>query len=381
MMRGMRRYSMSEQPNYFRRGWLGFAVLLIALVTSYQEAVAQVQVSLIISPRPSRYLSDWRTRRETAQLQIVNNGERRQAIIDGSIALEGSILVHTNLSTIQPIDIPQGITILSAEKLFPESSLEFQANVKENVARTGVLPEGEFEICVRLLATDKQTELSRAECRQFSIVFQPPTLITPADGKEFAAEDKLVQFLWSPIAPLPQTPVQYSLRIVEVLPGQTKEVAIRNNTPIVDRTVMNQTQIIWPPEAEQPKPGKEYAWSVSARDDNGIQLGGKDGTSEIRTLQFARPRVECERLLKEVTELKTLSLTAEKKFWEANDLEFSLSRRYQDAEERADIRSMEKALKKLQSARERVKLRTEELNKSRDIYETKWKEYNECANK
>lgn len=357
-------------------------IVLCCVCSESSVARAQVQVTLLLSPHPSRHLADWRTRRETAQIQVINNGQPVQAIIDATIALEGNILARTRISSIAPVDLPQGLTILSAERLFPESAVDFQQGIKENVARTGTLPEGNYEICVRLLSTsDRRTELTRADCRQFSIVFQPPTLISPQNDKKFAAEDHLIQFLWTPISPMPAGIVQYNLRVVELLEGQTDEVAFRNNHPVFERALSNQTQLLWPPEAEQPKAGKKYAWAVIAKDDDGVPLGGAEGMSEVRSLQIGASSIECERLLREANLLKQQSAEAEKLFWEASDLEYNLSRRYQDAEERADARNMEATLRRLEKARDRVKLRTDEFNTTKDSYETKMAEYRSCAGK
>jgi|GEM_PF-4036480 len=49
--------------------------------------------------------------------------------------------------------------------------------------------------------------------------------------------------------------------------------------PLVDQSLTNQTQAIWPPDVEGPLPGHTYVWSVQALREDGLPLGDNGGTA------------------------------------------------------------------------------------------------------
>jgi len=124
------------------------------------------------------------------------------------------------------------------------------------VLRTGSLPEGEYSywVIVRGEATGGDTATVRVGSSS------PPRLVSPRDGSSVAA---LPTFQWTAPAP-PVSGVTYELKIVEVLPGQSKEEAIQTIRPWFLQTGIRTNSFTYPGSARSLIPRKRYAWQIKA---------------------------------------------------------------------------------------------------------------------
>jgi len=70
-----------------------------------------------------------------------------------------------------------------------------------------------------------------------------PKNISPEDGKNLNSKepDVMVNFRWTPVLPKPKEDVVYKVRILEILPGQSKTQALTNK-PIAILEVKNGTE-------------------------------------------------------------------------------------------------------------------------------------------
>ena len=71
-------------------------------------------------------------------------------------------------------------------------------------------------------------------------------LTTPANSKLFTADElkKSITFRWTPLVPKPQEPVTYRLKVWQLMQGQNGTQAMRTNKPIVEKDVMDVTQVV-----------------------------------------------------------------------------------------------------------------------------------------
>jgi hypothetical protein len=120
--------------------------------------------------------------------------------------------------------------------------------------RTGTVPEGDYTYWVTL-EPDLGGDTNRTTVRQPD----PPRLISPRDGTKLTREQKYPLFTW--VGP-PERGVTYELRIVEVLPGQTKEEAMRENQAWFEQGGIADPRFRYPPSGKGFDTSKTYAWQV-----------------------------------------------------------------------------------------------------------------------
>jgi hypothetical protein len=108
--------------------------------------------------------------------------------------------------------------------------------------------------------------------------------VFPEDKKQFQPEGtKGVRFSWTPLAPKPNAPVTYRVRIWQLMEGQNGLQAMRSNKPIVTKDVDNITESVIENFYTGPcKPPYlcDYIWNVQALDKQGNPIGNNSGMSE-----------------------------------------------------------------------------------------------------
>jgi len=132
------------------------------------------------------------------------------------------------------------------------------------VRRTGNLPEGHYTYTITVEPGDLGHASGEVE------VGRPgaPRLISPADGATL--RERPILFTWSgpfrrpPGQPLLQ--INYALKIVEVLRGQSKEEALQSNRPWFSQGGLTTTSFRYPRSGRMFERGHHYAWQVLAMD-------------------------------------------------------------------------------------------------------------------
>jgi hypothetical protein len=107
---------------------------------------------------------------------------------------------------------------------------------------------------------------------------KPPGLISPKNGASITVPQPT--FTWSPPAPSPTGQVTYEVKIVEILPNQTKEEALRTNPVWYEVTSLRTATLSYPRSARALETGKKYAWQVKMVSD-----GREVNRSEIWAFQ------------------------------------------------------------------------------------------------
>ena len=263
-------------------------LLVVVFLLSSGGILAQ-NIQVLMSPKPSPYISDWQQRTETVKLLVINSGTKdiqvkiKTELFDG----KGGLVANTDNAKMPVLTIPPGSTTYNPEDIIPTNAVNYKDNLEKTAITTGRIPDDNYRICVALIdpVTGAPVGTSGTVCKTFSIMaYQAPTLVNPKD-KEAISESgmKGIFFRWTPVTPSPTTIVTYRLQIWEVMPGQDNMTALRSNQPIVEKDLKGMVQTQWPVEFAMPELGKKYVWTVTPLDDQERKL--------VDGLGFAQPFV------------------------------------------------------------------------------------------
>jgi len=140
------------------------------------------------------------------------------------------------------------------------------------LTRQGTLPQGRYSFELVLKPFDV------GDSNGFEVKpMGPPRLISPRDGDTVRA--RYPQFVWAPPVPRPSGRVTFGLKLVQLLPGQTKEEAMSVNLPWFEKRDMVGTSLVYPSSAQALESGEDFAWQVT---------GSPGGTSETRRLAMGK---------------------------------------------------------------------------------------------
>ena len=130
------------------------------------------------------------------------------------------------------------------------------------VTRSGHLPAGSYRFKLKLQPFDVE------ESFEFEVKpIGPPRLISPRDGDNLQQDPP---FTWTR-PPGGTGRIAYALKLVEVLPGQSNEEALRANRPWFLKQGLNGTSFRYPASARKLEEGKRYAWEVTAELGGGVR--------------------------------------------------------------------------------------------------------------
>jgi hypothetical protein len=261
-------------------------LILILLLLTAQSSFTQTWNALLnLNPYPSPYASDWEINPGAlGSLTVFNNSGREETIIiKATVSQEGRGEVFR--STIKPIDIASDpVTVLSNTKLFSLSDASFSDNEYERILRlTGRLLEGYYTACLSIENLDG-TILITNVCANFTILYpEPPQLIFPQDEDSVLSTTTYPTFQWTPVITPPAYQVTYTLKICEVLEGQTPSQALNANYPHYLNNQLTISSLTYPIEGLPFDPGKKYVWQIQALDQYGFPPAQNQGKSEIFT--------------------------------------------------------------------------------------------------
>jgi len=180
--------------------------------------------------------------------------------------------------------LPPGSKRLRGRKdVDPLRDIWYARGYEQFAVRTGGLPEGRYQFIVLL-----EPDLG-GDTIEFEVSLPgPPRLVSPRDGMQLPMTQRQPMFSWTPPQP-PVSGVRFVVRVVEVLPGQTKEEAMRSNPPWFEKQGNVSSSLRYPASARRFDQARSYAWQVQALDLNGNLIG----SSEIWSFSFGEisPRV------------------------------------------------------------------------------------------
>ena len=256
------------------------ALALLFGLLGFSSACGQDwSVGIFMQPFPSPYLSDFEHNPTNGSLTITNNtGTAADVIVYLTITrTQSGVLAHGNSN---PIAIPSGSTVaLNSDRFIDWGSVSYDGSYRDEVLRTGRLPEGDYAACVEVRSTEGAI-LATDICASFTIVYpNPPSLVFPPDGDGLYSTYPV--FTWTPLNVPPAFQLRYVLTIAEVLEGQTAHQALLANIPQYENRDLIATSFQYPIDALPLDSGKTYAWQVQAVDQDGFPPSANQGRSEI----------------------------------------------------------------------------------------------------
>ncbi|MCU0405840.1 MAG: hypothetical protein MUE64_02515 [Ignavibacteriaceae bacterium] len=268
-------------------------ILLLVIIMSSTVNAQGWNAILNLNPFPSPYISDWETNPAAiGSMTIFNNSGRGEDIrIKASVTHQSEGLVFTSVTnTINISSAP--VTVLDNTSLFDFDDASFpNSTLKNQVRRTGRLPEGKYTACMTLEDLNGLILVTNV-CADFTIIYpEPPHLIYPANQDSLPGEITYPTFQWTPVIVPPAYIINYTLKIVELLQGQTPAQALSANYPHYINNQIDINTFTYPIDALPFNFNKTYVWQVQALDQFGFPPAQNQGKSEIFTFAKKLPSI------------------------------------------------------------------------------------------
>jgi hypothetical protein len=262
------------------------STVLLGLLLCAASAAAQVNVTLQLpfAQMPAR-VAEWRENESLIRIVVQNTGREQYEGLMLSVELskDGRRIARSRDGhPAQPrFSLGPGETrLLSWREVISEEAVEYDGSIRQQVAATGELPEGQYRLCVQALNAQLRP-ISPQACGSFGIVLaDPPVLVSPIGGAQ-ASPTPLLQ--WRPSNP-PAPGLQYQVTVKVRYRGQTPAQAMASNPVRLQATVPTTSYQV--PVTEQlgvDATDPNYAghvWQVQALL-NGRPYGRNRGLSQI----------------------------------------------------------------------------------------------------
>lgn len=236
---------------------------------------------LNVRPDPTPYIADWENDPLIVTLVLSYTGGSNSAFhLQGSI-LRGATPIVSGRSAVFEFVRPSQLILTTRDGIWERNSVEYQSTLRDQLERTGRIPDGEYQFCVDVRQGVPEAgggALLARECAPFSITApQPPSLIAPSDADSVRVGWPV--FIWSPVMLGLNARVSYHLRVAQILPGQGALDAL-HNVPQHEAD-LGGTMLSYPRDALPLEPGSRYVWQVQALDAAGQPVGERQGKSEV----------------------------------------------------------------------------------------------------
>jgi hypothetical protein len=271
-----------------------YLTALFLLVSSIAFAQTDVQVVVAVLPPYQQNISDYQLHPERIALKLINTTTAEINVqIAANLTGDNGVAVKTKAGYRgnQPIRIPASSSVdvdaLQIIQLFDLSNLDVIGTDRVAFEKTGILPEGDYRLCVRAYNFRTLDAYSADEpigCSNVIPLYnvEPPVILNPIDASSIPAlAVQNVIFNWTTPAGAPPT-LQYILRIVEVPANRNHFDAMMSNTviPTFEQPVNSNTFLY---SAGQPQliKGRKYAMMVTAKDPLNKMIFRNAGRSEV----------------------------------------------------------------------------------------------------
>jgi hypothetical protein len=285
-------------------------ILLLIVIVSSLRMLAQtsndISISLTVAPPYSPYISDYYDLLDDGIIIITNlTQETRTVKIVGQLEKDGQLLGSTspNYQPSSPIVLgPLETRVINASEenqaFFDDQNMDFFVDRSTiiTVAQTGILPEGNYSICLQALDYFTNSELSPAApggCNYLPILYaQPPIIASPLCNDTITVLNNIASFTWLPVTAPTTQPMLYDLYVVKMLSGVNPNDAIMGainygaGNPII-KTNLVTSSITTLPSDLPIEAGNWYAWCVVAHDPTNEVNIENNGRSEVCTFYSA----------------------------------------------------------------------------------------------
>jgi hypothetical protein len=227
---------------------------------------AQEITVVIIPPPQTAYVADFFKNPNLFQIIATNTTTRDLRVkAGGKLVIDGKIIAQNPPDKSAELLLPPGVKIFNINDVFGEllKGNITLASTFESILRTGQWPSGTYEWCITVVdAATNRLYVEKCAVR-FVTAYQPATLIAP-QSEQVLKNPSTVIFRWSPITPAyREGAVNYVVRVFDVKAGQNSMQAFRTNFPVIDKTVISATRMLWPQEV--PLEAGQYIWTAKAK--------------------------------------------------------------------------------------------------------------------
>jgi len=206
---------------------------------------------------------------------------------DGSLSLETKDdapvpSIHVNAFESKQLN-------LNDFRIFDPNAIRFKGTSATTIARTHLLPDGVYQLCIQALDYRTRAPLSESACATFQITnADAPILISPANKNEMEP-DKLpfIQFQWIAPAQAPPTAF-YELSLIELPPKLEAEAGFRMGgmKELFHREVRGANMLMVQNSELHLEHGKSYAWRIQITDPMNTMSFQNNGYSEAWSFQY-----------------------------------------------------------------------------------------------
>ncbi len=151
---------------------------------------ANITPTVIVSPNPSPYLSDWQSSPQTILISVKLDQPLNQSVkLLAQLSLNGQLVASTNFQKMPTMTLHQGMNTFNAAQLIPYQAVDIASGARQTSERTGRLQEGSYQLCVWFANAETSAMLGAKTCNAISIRdIQPPVLLSPSDGAMLSSQ-------------------------------------------------------------------------------------------------------------------------------------------------------------------------------------------------
>jgi len=297
---------------HFKKYGYRLILPLIYLCFSLSPSEVQAQerpivISFMVPPPYPAFLSSYEEKLNDVIFTITNSSSTPQEIYFHGEIRRGS---GERIATRPEYKPATGITLTAFEtttvtlselaalnEAFSQQNMEVVGFDLQQIQRYGVVPEGNYTICITALdfTTNQIRSMPGTGCSNPFVILHamPPRLNSPANGYFFCMDYGMMQFNWTPVQQAPGAMIVYDLEIIDMtLLGLENEDPM---LPFVDgASRFYVVEDIPAPQynyfigaGDLPfEPNHRYGWRVRARDVMETTFVQEDGYSEAFAFQY-----------------------------------------------------------------------------------------------
>jgi hypothetical protein len=255
----------------------------------FSASFAQLVVTPQVQPPYSPDLNVWTGNPNRVVLLVINTDGTRgyDFRFSGSAKNQsGSLAMETRDDVpVQALHIDAGQTKqfnLNDFKIFQVGFVKFTGTDASTIARTKLLPDGIYTLCVKALDYRTTARLSSDGCANFSILtVEPPRILQPTCGATVDAHDQQsLNINWSFEPGTPGT-AQYTLQMIELVSGQSVNDAFRTRRGAMffERSNLRGTSFLYGPSEPRLRRGQRYGLRIQASDPSNTASYKNEGYS------------------------------------------------------------------------------------------------------
>lgn len=229
--------------------------ILIFILLFCQTSGALGQISTFL-----RFTSTFEMKVENLyELTIMNSLSETQCEMRVQVKLNGKNVYDSKTKRFQIIKGSQNKSLIDFEIV----SEKFPAGeISNHLSNYREFPYGNYEICYEFFNPNTFESLGE-NCEWRLVEPATPILLTfPSDESVITTLNPILN--WMPPSPISKFGFKYEVKVVEILGSQSKQEAIRRNSPMLRQDGIQELSFFYPLNAMNLENHKSYAWQVVA---------------------------------------------------------------------------------------------------------------------